>query len=107
MTTMELNLRKRNLIELVNSADEREISKIEEYVEKIMNRPKSRPYNTYSFPVNDSSTVAEPKFNSGYGHRFTQEELIATVNKAYQEAQNGECISNEEMHEKIEAWLKE
>ena len=61
---------------------------------------------TYPLPTENNDTLSEPKFNIRYGRRFTQEELIATVNKAYQEAQNGECISNEEMDKEIETWLK-
>lgn len=61
---------------------------------------------TYPLPCDDENILAEPKFNTRYGHHFTQEELVATVNKAYQEAQNGEYISNEEMDKEIEGWLK-
>lgn len=106
MTTMELNLRKQHFIEFVDSADEEVIYELEKCIEKIKSRRKTLSNKTYSIPEKDSNTLAEPKFSTRYGHRFTQEELIATVNKAYQEAQNGECISNEEMHKKIEAWLK-
>lgn len=106
MTTMELNLRKQSLADLIDSADEEVICEIEKCIEKIKSRSKSHTNKAYSIPTNDSNTLAEPKFNTRYGHRFTQEELIATVNRAYQEAQNGECISNAEMHKKIEAWLK-
>lgn len=107
MNTTELNLRKQNLIELVGSSDEEVIYEIEKCIEEKKSRSNIHSNKAYSIPANDNNTLAEPKFNTRYGHRFTQEELIATVNKAYQEAQNGECISNEEMHKEMEAWLKE
>lgn len=107
MRIMELNLRKQSLAEFIYSADEDIICKIEKYLKDSESIPEAPIIKPYSSVIESNNIVSEPKFNSRYGHRFTQEELIATVNNAYQEAQNGECISNEEMDKKIEAWLKE
>lgn len=106
MKTMELNLRKQSLAELIYLADEETISQIEEYLEEPYTLSGNNICKPYPSISEENNTVAEPKFNTRYGNRFTQEELIATVNKAYQEAQNGECVSNEEMDKKIDAWLK-
>lgn len=60
-----------------------------------------------------STTVSEPEVaycdgkhtEVSYPWAPTDEELRASVQKAYQEAQDGKCISHEEMKASIASWL--
>lgn len=76
MTTMELNLRKQSLADLIFSANEEELTKLEKYAATLFQKkatPKCKPYPWAPTADEIRSVVAESEVNYRSG-KFIEEE---------------------------------
>lgn len=84
MTTMELNLRKENLYDLIKDMDEERLSKLENYIKRLC-------------PSWTKKAVAYPWAPS-------EHKLLAYIQQAREDVRLNQCISNEELSKEMETW---
>ena len=85
MTTMELNLRKQSLADLIFSANEEELTKLEKYAAALFQKkatPKCKPYPW----------------------ALSEEELTSCVREAREDVLYGRCISDADLTEEMKEW---
>lgn len=83
MTTMELNLRKENLYDLIKDMDEERLSKLENYIKRLC---PSRPKKAAAYPWAPSegelqSIVAESEAGYKKGLYLEEEEMDKFLNE--------------------------
>ncbi|RHJ85428.1 hypothetical protein [Parabacteroides sp. AM08-6] len=86
MTTMELNLRKENLIGYIKSMDEATVCKVEQYIKRLCQASdkEEKVINAYPWAPNDENLqnmVAEAEEDFKYGRCTKQEELEKELRK--------------------------
>ena len=81
MTTMELNLRKEQLYQLIYQMDENRVEKLERYIKQVLQTAPKYPANYSWSPSKEEllSLVAEAELNYKKGNYINEEEMDAFI----------------------------